>query len=620
MDAWRKTRADKDPVADKVEILKDWVARLSKYVVDEVANVKRAIAERLAWSKEAEFSVEAAQEREGLRAIDNEALMWQNALRRATERTATASKHDLVGEYLKEVMRVEKWTDLGYAEMIDRLKKQIKAGNIFMVKEQTGERFTSLELLTAERNYMQFAGVDSAFGFAVDGREAARYIKDLNEFNRRRGRKVLSDIQGQAVFDILTSKNMINVVQGDAGAGKTTSLKAVAEYYRQQGLDVVGLAMQGVAAKKLADEAGIEALTLKSYLGRKGLSKNKVLIFDEASMLDSRSAARLFKMAEQSGDKILLVGDKNQLESINAGKVFERFVDYYKRMGEMTKAVKLVVMNENYRQRNQVIRQAVGLAKDGKMVESLDTLQKDGRIVEIVNEKARRDAVAGLYDKDTLIIVSTSAARDDINKKIRRGLQAAGELQNGRTYSLARADDEGIQHPRAVELAPGDMVCFVKNEYQDYDIRNGEKAQVLECGEKHLKVRTEDQRELTINIEEYRNIDYGYALTTYKSQGQTYNKVIVESDTHVPSLVDMRNQYVNITRSRDEIQIFTDDIDDLKELAGVKTHARDTLDIPIQTEDIDKKNRALSKEVEAALPAPQREQLQGHYNDVGLDL
>jgi len=101
----------------------------------------------------------------------------------------------------------------------------------------------------------------------------------------------------------------------------------------------------------------------------------------------------------------------------------------------------------------------------------------------------------------------------------------------------------------------------------------------LENSERNIKVMTEDKRILDINMNEYKNIEYGYALTTYKSQGQTYNKVIIESDTAVPVLSDMRNQYVNITRARDSVKIFTDDIEDLKELAEVKTYARDTVEM-----------------------------------------
>lgn len=600
MAAWRKTRVGKSPRADKAGIIKDWLARLSGYVVNEAANVKKAIEERLAWARAAEFSVEAVQEREGLRGAENEILMWQTALRRATERGATTSKQELIYEYLKETMRTEKWADITYQEATARLQKQLRKGYIVSIKDRNTERYTSLELLAAERSFMRYAGIDSSFDCSVEGREAARYIKDVSEFNRRRGRKVLSTIQGRAVYDMLTSKNMINVLQGDAGAGKTSSLKAVAEYYRQQGLDVIGLAMQGVAAKKLADEAGIEAMTLKSYLGRKKTHGHKVLIFDEASMLDSRNAARLFESVQDGGDKVILVGDMNQLESIGAGRVFERYVDYYSRMAERTKAVKLIVMNENYRQRNPLLRTAVALAKQGKMSASLELLNKDGRITEIGSAKARRAAIAALYSRDSLIIVGTTAARDEINQKIRRALHTAGQLRNGRKYTLVRADKEGVEQDRVVELAPGDRISFTKNEYQDYDVRNGEKAEVLECGAKFLKVRTEDERELKINTEEYRNIDYGYALTTYKAQGQTYNSVIVEADTSVPSLVDMRNQYVNITRARDEIKIFTDDTDGLKELAAIRTHARDTLDLAVTTGEVAEKMAGLARDISAS--------------------
>lgn len=602
MDAWRSTRAGKAPGINKAEILKDWLARLSKYVVNEVANIKAAVEERLAWSRTAEFSVEAAQEREGLRGTNNEILMWQHALRRATERSATASRQELIYEYLKETMRSGGWAGITYKEATARLETQLRQGYIVTIRDRNAERYTSLELLAAERNYMRYAGVDSVHDYSVELREAARYIKDTNEFNRRRGRRTLSDIQGRAVYDILTSKNMINVVQGDAGAGKTTSLKAVAEYYRQQGLDVIGLAMQGVAAKKLADEAGIDAMTLKSYLGRKNMSGHKVLIFDEASMLDSRNAARLFNAARESGDRVILVGDMNQLESINAGCVFERYVAYYKRMAERTKAVKLVVMNENYRQRNPVLREAVESAKQGRMGASLELLAKNGRVMEIENTHTRRARIAGLYARDTLIIVGTASARDEINQRIRRTLQTSGQLQNGRTYTLARSDAEGITRNRTVELAAGDSISFTKNEYRYCDVRNGEKAEVLECGAKSLKVRTEDGRELRIDTGKYRHIDYGYALTTYKSQGQTYNRVVVEADTSVPSLVDMRNQYVNITRARDEIHIFTDDTGGLMEMVEIKTHARDTLGIAMQSEEIAEKIASLAREINVGLP------------------
>ena len=90
------------------------------------------------------------------------------------------------------------------------------------------------------------------------------------------------------------------------------------------------------------------------------------------------------------------------------------------------------------------------------------------------------------------------------------------------------------------------------------------------CGSEEFKIDTEKFPYI---------IDYGYALTTYKSQGQTYNKVVIDADTSVPVLNDMRNAYVNITRCRNEIQIYTDDKDYLKELAQERYVEQDTLDM-----------------------------------------
>ena len=150
-----------------------------------------------------------------------------------------------------------------------------------------------------------------------------------------------------------------------------------------------------------------------------------------------------------------------------------------------------------------------------------------------------------------MIIVGTAAARDEINLKIRETLKQEQKLGKEKSYVMTKPDGEGLGRDIEIGLAKGDIICFTKNEYKEYDIRNGEKAEVLDCGENVIKVRTEDDRVLAIDTGKYRNIDYGYALTTYKSQGQTYNSVVVESDTRIPALIDMRNQYVNIAHAND---------------------------------------------------------------------
>ncbi len=79
--------------------------------------------------------------------------------------------------------------------------------------------------------------------------------------------------------------------------------------------------------------------------------------------------------------------------------------------------------------------------------------------------------------------------------------------------------------------------------------------------------------------------------------------MIIESDTAVPVLSDMRNQYVNITRARDSVKIFTDDIEDLKELAEVKTYARDTIEMD-QDKPIVRKEKTTEKKKEYEINNP----------------
>ena len=165
---------------------------------------------------------------------------------------------------------------------------------------------------------------------------------------------------------------------------------------------------------------------------------------------------------------------------------------------------------------------------------------------------------------------------------IRQQLLDNGTLnkESEKLFDLTVLDEDGIETPKQVYLAIGEKILFTKNEYKEYDIRNGERATITNIEDKFLTVKTEDNRELKIDTEKFPYIiDYGYALTTYKSQGQTYNKVVIDADTSVPVLNDMRNAYVNITRCRNEIQIYTDDKDYLKELAQERYVEQDTLDM-----------------------------------------
>lgn len=590
LEAWNLSRKEKNPLISKEAIIKSWNDTVKSVKVrDAEFNRKEAIASRQKWFQEAKWAVEAKQELAGERG-GNEAGMWQLAARRATERTACPTRHGLIIEYLTEFARGEAWERISYTEAEKRLATQVKEGNIIQLEH---DRLTTWEMMRVEREYMR--DVQKVETLAVPEKAGGAALDQYESEQRRAGRRVLSAPQRAVSEKILSSGESLVVLQGDAGSGKTTLLQAVNEVAGKEGWKIVGVSVQGVAARKLEEESGIQSSTLSSYLAQKrGESGSpRLVVVDEASMLDSRSMARLIEEGGKHGDKILLVGDRNQLESVGAGRPFERLVEEAESKGN------LLSLTENFRQRDEKLREAVELAKKGDMRSSLDILDTQAKIGELSKTDDRRQTVAELYNEETLIITGTTAARDQLNGLIRDRLVKDGILseKGAMDFEFAKADEDGVWHKSYRTIAPGEKITFLQNEYKELDVRNGERGTVLGVEKDGLRVKLEDQREIRVNTESYKAIDYGYAMTTYKAQGQTYDRVVVEADTSVPQVQDMRNTYVQITRARDDIQIYTDDKEELKDLAGIGSLKRDTLGTQITWEEAKKQEEMVRRSV-----------------------
>ena len=141
----------------------------------------------------------------------------------------------------------------------------------------------------------------------------------------------LSEEQRTAIERIAGSARIAAVV-GRAGAGKTTMMKAAREAWELAGYRVVGGALAGKAAEGLEKEAGIVSRTLASWelrwnRGRDVLDDRCVFVMDEAGMVASKQMAGFVDTVVRAGAKIVLVGDPEQLQPIEAGAAFRAIVD-----------------------------------------------------------------------------------------------------------------------------------------------------------------------------------------------------------------------------------------------------------------------------------------------------
>src|SRR5271156_1265457 len=77
----------------------------------------------------------------------------------------------------------------------------------------------------------------------------------------------------------------------------------------------------------------------------------------------------------------------------------------------------------------------------------------------------------------------------------------------------------------------------------------------------NLQLRLDSGRAVAFNVKENPHLDYGYAMTSHSSQGQTADRVLVHVDTERAGekLVNRRLAYVAVSRGRYDAQLYTND-------------------------------------------------------------
>ncbi len=148
-------------------------------------------------------------------------------------------------------------------------------------------------------------------------------VKDIDVFLQE-GSFTLGAEQKKAVELINEGKKILFLV-GYAGTGKSTTSKMILEllslrYGRE---NVITCALSGIASQRIADTTGFESSTIQSLLSKHEQAEHlpyKVVLVDEASMINSQLFARLLAKIDKNA-VLIVVGDDAQLPPIGAGNV-----------------------------------------------------------------------------------------------------------------------------------------------------------------------------------------------------------------------------------------------------------------------------------------------------------
>ncbi len=463
----------------------------------------------------------------------------------------------------------------------------------------------------------------------------------------------LSEEQRKVVRGILESTDGVVAVLGDAGTGKTFATEELVRALTAKGAVVQTMAPTCGARDVLrkngerllqdgdgdAARAFLGAMTLQKALanfesvGSSGIPRGAYIILDEAGLVSVKMMTRLFRLCENEGHRLAMIGDFKQHAPVEAGGAF--------RLLTQSGVVESLRLSEIRRQHADSMggayRIAARLMASGNVEAAFKTLDNAGAIVE-AQGRERYEAMAQAYVDSTkrkrscLCVNYTHRENDMLSDCIRMKLKDAGLLAEGRkvevfkplnignadkvaanmrpgmwlverpglpgerAWQVLRAKDTGeliasdgalervfrsdalrlaaVCERREIEISTGDVLMLRANiKTESEELPNGGAVKVAGLTEAGYPI---DEKGHVVKT---RMLSYGYAMTSHKSQGATCDDVVIGFDMRAASVADVKMAYVASTRGRGTIKIFCESKEDLDLLA------RRSGDAPLAIED-----------------------------------
>lgn len=406
---------------------------------------------------------------------------------------------------------------------------------------------------------------------------------DLAMTNRRRGG---ADLAG-AVLDAAiaaggldpeqadavrwaASPGLVRAIEAEAGTGKTHSMRALVDAANQAGVPVIGLAISGQAVVELAEGSGVEAHTIAAWshpggVGAGTFQPGQLVIVDEASMVGTAHLAQIIRGAHQAGGRVVLVGDREQLGSVDAGGGFATLAD---KLGT-------VRLTTNRRMADDRSVQLAAAIRSGRAAEAVGHLTRLGRIVVADDPEAATAALLADWweareaGSQTAILAYHRADVARLNGAARQLMADAGKLSGNPIRVPSTTKGKGLSDR---EFRVGDdVVCLRKQVTTAGKVVNGTRGKVVKIDRRGVVIvdkRGNIHRLTKGYVTDF--LDLGYATTDHKSQGSTVGKAAAgrggggidagdRGEVFVYGGESMSRQaaYVAMTRGTDRTRIYS---------------------------------------------------------------
>ncbi len=447
-------------------------------------------------------------------------------------------------------------------DQFDAALSAVRASSDFIALGKDGrgeERFTSRQMIETEQRLQRASEL-----MAERERHRVGEKEQANALTRAEERGLLLSGEQRAAFEHVTEGRGLSIVVGYAGTGKSAMLGVAREAWESAGYNVRGAALSGIAAEGLEHGSGIASRTIASLehqwgQGREQLTSRDVLVIDEAGMVGTRQMERVLSRAADAGAKVVLVGDPQQLQAIEAGAAFRAI---HERHGGAE-------ISEVRRQHEGWHQDATRHLATGRTGQAIHAYGERGMVHAADTREAARGELIDRWDdarqcspgETRIILTHTNDEVRELNEAARGKMRASGELGGDVMVKAERGE-------RA--FASGDRIMFLRNE-RELGVKNGTLGIVEQVMPQRMAVRTDDGRNVAFDTKDYGHIDHGYAATIHKAQGMTVDR------THVLATpgMDSHGAYVALSRHRDGVDLHygRDDFADQSKL--VRTLSRE---------------------------------------------
>lgn len=408
-----------------------------------------------------------------------------------------------------------------------------EGGNVYLDTLYSDEEECASMLLALSRAGAGYAGISGDDIAGIEKKYGIEYAPEQKEAFRAAGRPGVS------------------MIIGGPGTGKTTVMKGIAEAFlrKNPGKTAALCAPTGRAAKRLAEATGRRASTVHSLLryvpfanaerlremrNRDNPIDASLIILDEASMMPL-PLFRLFLDAVRPGTSVILVGDRNQLPSVEVGNVLSDLMS--------SGCFPVYELSANYRQAGAgSLAAGCGRILEGKLPE-------DGGGISLVKSASPPDSLEFMeawffsrYDK-----------RDPFGVQILSPSYKGAAGINEVNAALQEEPAPGYRVGR------GDKVIFTKTSQDpegEAGYINGDMGIITELGRGIVRIRRDwDGRTVTYPDSVLEDVRHAYDMSVHRSQGSEFGEVLVYLPEKPRSMLKRNLLYTAVTRAKQSVTI-----------------------------------------------------------------